>query len=112
MSDHRREIRVDKRLTAREMHEPNAVAFQDVAGERCFGEGSGGRDDTGSLSRAKLQKPQRALQALVMAKWQVPGPPSQTASSAIFQIEGRFGTALAIGAFAGRRTSRGSTARP
>src|SRR6516162_508296 len=63
------------------------------------------RDDTGSASRAKLQKPQRALQALVMAKWQVPGPPSQTASSAIFQIEGRFGTALAIVAFARRRTS-------
>ena len=53
------------------------------------------RDDTGSVSRAKLQKPQRALQALVMAKWQVPGPPSQTASSAIFQIEGRFGAARA-----------------
>ena len=79
MSDRRREIRVDKRLTAREMHEPDAVAFQDVAGELCLGEGSGGRDDTGSLSRAKLQKPQRALQALVMAKWQVPELPSQTA---------------------------------
>jgi hypothetical protein len=41
MSDHRREIRVDKRLTAGEMHEPNAVAFQVVAGELCLGEGSG-----------------------------------------------------------------------
>jgi hypothetical protein len=69
-------------------------------------------DDTGSLSRAKLQKPQRALQALVMAKWHVPGPPSQTASSAIFQIEGRFGTALPILAFASRRTTRGSSVRP
>jgi hypothetical protein len=41
MSDHRREISVDKRLTASEMHEPNAVAFQDVAGELCLGEGNG-----------------------------------------------------------------------
>src|SRR5271165_6930815 len=48
-------------------------------------------DDAGSWSRAKLQKPQRALQALVMAKWHVPGPPVQAASSAIFQIEGRLG---------------------
>ena len=32
MSDHRREIRADKRLTAREMHEPNAVAFQAGSG--------------------------------------------------------------------------------
>ena len=69
-------------------------------------------DDAGSWSRAKLQKPQRALQVLVMAKWQVPGPPSQTASGAIFQIEGRFGTAPSIVAFASRRKSRGSTVRP
>ena len=96
MSDHRREIRVDKRLTAREMHEPDAVAFQDVAGELCLGEGSGGRDDTGSLSRAKLQKPQRALQALVMAKWQIPGPPSRRALNAIFQMAGGFAMLLAI----------------
>jgi len=112
MSDHRGEIRVDKRLTPREMHEPNAVAFRMSQASFASSRVAECLDDTGSLSRAKLQKPQRALQALVMAKWQVPGPPSQTASSAIFQIEGRFGTALAIGAFAGRRTSRGSTARP
>jgi len=31
------------------------------------------RDAAGSRSRAKLQKLQRALQAQVMAKWQVPG---------------------------------------
>jgi hypothetical protein len=47
----------------------------------------------GSLSRAKLQNPQRALQALVIAKWQIPGPPSHTALSAIFQS---FGAALPI----------------
>src|SRR5208282_4226342 len=69
-------------------------------------------DDAGSWSRAKLQKPQRALQALVMAKWQVPGPPSQTASSAIFQIEGRLGTALAIAASARRPASRSPAVRP
>ena len=36
--------------------------------------------------------------------------PTQTVSSAIFQIEGRFGTALPIVAFASRRTTRGSSA--
>jgi len=48
------------------------------------------RASAASRSRAKLQKPHRALQALVIAKWQVPGPPSQTAPRAIFQTEGRF----------------------
>ena len=81
-----------------DISDPNRRSFSCRAG------GLGGR--------AKLQKPQRALQVLVMAKWQVPGPPSQTASSAIFQIDGRFGAALPIVAFASRRTSRGSAVRP
>jgi hypothetical protein len=70
------------------------------------------RDAGASWSRAKPQEPQRALHELVMAKWQVTGPPSPTASRAILQIEGRFGTALHIVAFASRRTSRGSAPRP
>jgi hypothetical protein len=52
------------------------------------------RDVAGSWSRAKLQKPQRALQALVMAKWHRPGPPSQMVCSAILQIEVRLGALL------------------
>jgi hypothetical protein len=44
----------------------------------------------GNQPRAKLQNPQRALQALVIAKWHTPGPPSHTALRAIFQIEGLF----------------------
>jgi hypothetical protein len=87
---------MDKRLAAGEMHKAHPVAFEDVAGEFRFGEGDGWCASLGNSSRAKLQKPQRALQALVIAKWQTPGPPFQTVPSAIFQIGGRFSAVLAI----------------
>src|SRR5215472_13838533 len=58
------------------------------------------RFSAGRRSRAKLQKPQRALHALVIAKWQIPGPPSQTARSAIFQIAGRSDAISSIASYA------------
>jgi CheY-like chemotaxis protein len=54
------------------------------------------RDSAGSRSWAKLQKAQRALQALVMEKWQTPGPPSHRVSRAILTTERGFGAALPI----------------
>src|SRR6187200_1775389 len=49
----------------------------------------------GSRSRAKLQKPQFALQALVRANWQKPGPPSLRTERTVAQTPGRRGFALA-----------------
>jgi hypothetical protein len=78
------------------MQKPNAVVNQDVGSELCLIEGHGMARRRWQPVAGKLQKSQRALHALVMAKWHRPGPPSQTARSAIFQIEGRFGVSFPI----------------
>src|SRR5262249_62189086 len=54
------------------------------------------RESAGSRSWAKLQKAQRALQALVMEKWHTPGPPSHRVSRAILTTERGFEAALRI----------------
>src|SRR5262249_46725984 len=54
------------------------------------------RESAGSRSWAKLQKAQRALQALVMEKWHTPGPPSHRVSRAILTTERGLEAALRI----------------
>jgi hypothetical protein len=89
MSDDRRKIPMHERLTAGKVQKPNAVVNQDVGSELCLIEGHGMSRRRGQPVAGKAAEIAACLQALVMAKWHSPGPPSQTACSAIFRIEGR-----------------------
>jgi hypothetical protein len=112
MSDHRREIRVDKWLTAREMHEPNAVAFQDVAGELCLDEGSGMPRRHGQSVAGEAAE--TAARVAGVGNGEVAGSGTTIPNGTLrhFPDRGTLWYSASHSGLRSRRTSRGSDPRP